>query len=83
MVQDVRIICITCVYLGEGRVHAVAGMWRSEDNLLGSVLSFHLYISSEDQTLGVWPVQQVPVPPEPSDESKTPYNFVDCLKICA
>lgn len=47
-------------------VHFMAFVWRSGDNYVKHVLSFHLYMGSRNQTQVTRLVQQVPLPAKPS-----------------
>lgn len=47
-------------------VHAILYVWSSEDDFTESALSFHLYMSTEEQTQVSRFAQQAHLPPEPS-----------------
>lgn len=51
------IVCVLvcmCVFLHMYvSVHSMAHMWRSEDNSVAPVLSFHVYVGSRDQTQAI------------------------------
>lgn len=62
-------MCILCVYVREracAGVHAILYVWSSEDDFTESALSFHLYMSTEEQTQVSRFAQQAHLPPEPS-----------------
>lgn len=53
-------------------VHAILYVWSSEDDFTESALSFHLYMSTEEQTQVSRFAQQAHLPPEPSH---SPWNL--------
>lgn len=57
-------VCMRCV-----GTHAVANLWRSEDSLVESAVSY-LYVHSWNQTQMVRFVQQVLLPTEPSGRAR-------------
>lgn len=60
-------------------VHAVLYVWRSEDDFTESVLPFHIYMVTEEQTQVSGFAQQTHLPTEPSHSPRNlRHNYNEC-----